>query len=137
MDPKQYKATHEEKQGIIRELRLKEERLGEDCRKDKAESGRLAHEALLKDPKVKPLLKRHEALKKEQEKLKVQLRKLGLYPNYQDGFTLDNEKFNALQAEVDQVYKDKFARLSELRSKILLAFTRAEVETLYKEAQSI
>jgi len=133
----EYRATHEEKNGIVRELRNLEDKYRQEFEDEKNQMSNTVLKALLATPKVRAVVAAYEKAKRDAELSKKRLKAAGLDANYNDSYYVDSDAVAKQVAALKKRYEARCEKLSMLRSRIQLATFRSEVSRLNDKARSI
>ena len=137
IEKNEYRATHEEKNGIVRELRNLEEKYRQEFEEEKDRMSATVLKSLLGMNHVRAFVKEYERAKKALEVAKTRLSKAGLSESYNHDYSVDSDKVVTQIRALKKRYEERCERLSRVRSRIQLATFRSEVSRLNDEARGI
>jgi uncharacterized membrane protein YheB (UPF0754 family) len=137
IEKNEYRATHEEKNGIVRELRNLEEKYRQEFEEAKQQMSNTVLKNLLAQGSVRARIKEYERAKKAAEVAKEQLRRAGLSENYSHDYNVDSDAVVKQVRLLKAQYEARCEKLSLTRGRIQLATFRSEVAKLNDEARKI
>lgn len=140
---KEYRATHDEKNGVLKELNKLETEWKEQSDREIQRRLEVAKERVRTDPRLTGMLAKYIKAKAKLEAIERAVNEIGacVVNSYSHGPYLElNNRGNMemdIRNEVNQQLMDRLRRLSEIRSRINLANLRSEVARLDKAARSL
>ena len=140
----EYRATHDEKNGVLKELSKLELQWKEESDRAQQKAYDESTESTKVDPKFKAVLQKYQAGVQAQKDAEAEAKKLGVTicaEGYGDERTFlirpSNEAYNDLRQDFNRRLLLRLQKLSELRSQINLANLRSEVAKLDAAARKL
>jgi hypothetical protein len=140
-DNKEYRATHDEKNGVLKELARLEQAWREESDRELQLRFNARSEKVKSDPRYKACLKKYLAGQAMLDSAQKDAAKLGgkICTGYNSGTYIDSDGTGdqILREQSREALGRRLGKLSELRSRINLANLRSEVKALDAEARSL